>query len=392
MAPKPKLCKMAMKTMAAKPRVAAKAKAAGVTPMKRKMVKKAALSSVAPSSQPGSPPAGQKSPASDAESHLGSHASVGASCSSLGHYSKDIEALGLAVYEVDDSSKCSMCDKAITDTDYVVLSSRGNSVFKKCGMCNRLQSRVQRTLQKRGDLKDRWGVMSRDQRKAFFQQHHSAMGEDLVMQITQTTKHTFSSSQEIGFATKGDWMDDEDLEKLYKDKPEQLMAIKANSKKMLCPLRGVELHEHITYNSLTNDKQASTISRTIAMQQDTSLKAAKKPKSIASGPKAEPGGPPKLSASAIKKLGALLETIGTLSDAIQTQNEKCTEDVPAKFIDHMQLKLTEMMAFKAEIDVVLELGMGKIVELLLGAKTVMSAAQEALVTVSTITASLEAMM
>ena len=69
-----------------------------------------------------------------------------------------------------------------------------------------------------------------------------------------------------------------------------------------------------------------------------------------------------------------------------------SQDVPAKFIDHMQLKLTEMMAFKAEIDVVLELGMGKIVELLLGAKTVMSAAQEALVTVSTITASLEAMM
>jgi hypothetical protein len=323
---------------------------------------------------------------------VGSHSSVGAACSSLGHYSADNEALGLAVYEVDDESKCSMCDKDITDKDYVVQSSRGNSVFKKCGTCNRLQGRVQRTLQKRGDLKDRWGVMSRDQRKAFVQQHHAAMGEDLVMQITQTTKHTFSSSQEIGFATKGDWMDDEDLDELYKDKPEQLMAIKANSKKMLCPFRGVELHEHITYNSVTNDKQASTISRTIAMQQDSSLKAAKKPKALARGPKALPGGPPKLSASAIKKLTALLETIGTLSETINTQKAKCTEDVPAKFIDHMQLKLTEMMAFKAEIDVVLELGMGKIVDIVPAAKTVMSAAQEALVTVSTITASLEAMM
>ncbi len=67
------------------------------------------------------------------------------------------------------------------------MSRSGDKVFKKCGDCNRLQSRVQRTLQKRGDLKDRWGVMSRDQRQQFFKEHHAAMGQDLTMLITQTT-------------------------------------------------------------------------------------------------------------------------------------------------------------------------------------------------------------
>jgi hypothetical protein len=65
--------------------------------------------------------------------------------------------------------------------------------------------------------------------------------------------------------------------------------------------------------------------------------------------------------------------------------------VPNKFIDHMQLKLTEMMAYSAEIDVAIEAGTGKIVEFATGAKTVMKAAQAALVTVSNLTATLESM-
>ncbi len=142
------------------------------------------------------------------------------------------------------SARC--VKKTIGNKDCVVVSRSGDKVFKKCGDCNRLQSRAQRTLQKRGDLKDRWGVMSREQRKQFFLEHHAAMGQNLVLQITQTTQNMYSSSQKIGFATRGDWMDGADLEKVYKDKPDQFDAIMANSKKMLCPFRGVQLVEHIT--------------------------------------------------------------------------------------------------------------------------------------------------
>jgi hypothetical protein len=217
------------------------------------------------------------------------------------------------------------------------------------------------------------------------------MGSDVALRITQSTTHTFSSSQQAGFATKGDWMDTADLEKLYQDKPDQLKSIQDNCKKMQCPLRGVELFQHITYNSMTNDQQKSDISRTITMDQERSLKASKKPKSIVAGPKAEPGGPPKLSVSAIAKLQALKETIGTLGETMKTKGENCADDVPQKFLCHMQLKLAEMTAIGVEIDGCIEIGRGKISELLTVAKTAMKAAQAALVTVSNLTDTLEAM-
>jgi hypothetical protein len=336
-----------------------------------------------------SPPARQQSPASQQEED--EVPATGGASSSSGHFIASGTEQSLVVCEVEDDTKCTMCDKNITDGDYVVLSSYGSNVYKKCGNCNRLQSRVQRSLQKRGDLKDRWGMMSKDERKAFFIQHHASMGQDLVLKITQTTEHSFSSSQETGFAAKGDWMDEIDLDKMYKDKPDQLLAIKANSKKMLCPFRGVDLYEHITYASMSNDTQASKSSRTIDMSQDSSLKATKKIKAISEGPRALPGGPPKLSTAALAKLVAFKGTMNTLNETIKAQIDDCPDEVPKKFIDHLQLKLTEMMAYSAEIDVAIEAGTGKIVEFATGAKTVMKAAQAALITVSNLTFTLQSM-
>jgi hypothetical protein len=366
---------------------AAMPKAKATTPMKRKTGK----SEGSPAGPSDSPPAKQRSPASDAGDHQGASSSGAAASSSSGHFVAPGNDLVLAVYEVDDSTKCTMCEKTIGNKDCVVVSRSGDKVFKKCGDCNRLQGRVQRTLQKRGDLKDRWGVMSREQRKQFFLEHHAAMGQDLVLQITQTTQNMYSSSQKIGFATRGDWMDVADLEKVYKDKPDQFDAIMANSKKMLCPFRGVELVEHITYNSRTDDQQQSMIQRNITMSQESSLKAAKKMKAITSGPKAEPGGPPKLSAAAVAKLGILKETMATLRDTIETKKDSCTDEVPKKFMDHMQLKTAEMMAHSAEIDVVIDAGRGKVSELMAVAKLVMRAAKEALATVTSLTVTLDAM-
>ena len=396
MAPKARLGRMAMKdgkkAIVQKDKKPASPKAKATTPMKKKILKEKcspgqSLLSSFGSSQ--SPPAKQPSPASQQEEDA-ARATEGASSSSS-HFIASGTQQDLVVCEVDDDTKCTMCDKVISDKDYVVLNSWGTNQYKKCGNCNRLQSRVQRSLSKRGDLKDRWGMMNKDQRKAFFIEHHASMGSDLVLKITQTTAHSFSSSQETGFAAKGDWMDEVDLDKMYKDKPEQLVAIKANSKKMLCPFRGVDLYEHITYASMSNDTQASNINRTINMQQDSLLKATKKIKSISAGQKAEPGGPPKLSTAALAKLVAFKETMNTLSETIKTQSDDCPADVPKKFIDHMQLKLTEMIAYSAEIDVAIEAGTGKISEFASGSKAVMKAAQAALVTVSNLTAALKSM-
>jgi hypothetical protein len=396
MAPKPKLGRMAMKTTVPKAKKTAKPKPAATTPMKRQRVVKEKRS-------PGqsvldrfgtsqSPPARQQSPASQQEED--EVPATGSASSSSGHFIASGTQQDLVVCEVEDASKCSMCEKNITDQDFVILNQSGCNVYKKCGNCNRLQGRVQRSLQKRGDLKDRWGMMTKDERKTFFLAHHASMGPDLVLKISQTTAHSFSSSQETGFAAKGDWMDEADLDKMYHDKPEQLVAIKASSKKMLCPFRGVDLYEHITYASMSNDTQASKINRTIHMQQDSVLKATKKNKSIAAGQaqKALPGGPPKLSAAAVAKLVAFKETMNTLSETIKTQSDDdCLADVPKKFIDHMQLKQAEMNAYSAEIDVAIENGTGKISEFASGAKTVMKAAQAALVTVSNLTATLKSM-
>jgi hypothetical protein len=389
MAPKAKLGKMAMKAAVPKAKKIAKTTVAATTPKKKILKEKcSSAQSLLDRFATQSVPAGQPSPANRDEEDE-APAPGGASSSGLVIASGTEQSL--VVHEVEDDTKCNMCDKDITGNDYVVLSSWGSKVYKKCGTCNRLQSRVRRSLQKRGDLKDRWGMMSKDERKAFFIQHHASMGQDLVMNITESTEHSFVRSQETGFATTGDWMDEVDLGEMYKNKPEQLLAIKETSKKMLCPFRGVDLYEHITYASMSKDTEASKMTRNIEMTQDSSLKATKKMKAISEGQRALPGGPPKLSTAALAKLVAFKETMKILSETIKTQNDACHDDVPKKFIDHMQLKLTEMMAYSAEIDVAIEAGTGKIVEFATGAKTVMKAAQAALVTVSNLTATLESM-
>ena len=86
---------------------AAMPKAKATTPMKRKTGK----SEGSPAGPSDSPPAKQRSPASDAEDHQGSSSSGAAASSSSGHFVATGNDLVLAVYEVDDSTKCTMCEK-----------------------------------------------------------------------------------------------------------------------------------------------------------------------------------------------------------------------------------------------------------------------------------------
>jgi hypothetical protein len=77
--------------------------------------------------------------------------------------------------------------------------------------------------------------------------------------ITEKITRTYAalSTSEVG--TNDQWIDAEDLEELYKNKPQQLANIKNNAKRLECQVRGTTLFAVPTYISKKMDMQHESL-------------------------------------------------------------------------------------------------------------------------------------
>jgi len=140
---------------------------------------------------------------------------------------------------------CCNCQKPTSeDTSLIVVrATKKQKEIQRCRKCHNLRARVNRICCKHGDLAEDWSSLSDQSKREFYQQCQDQAGEMLLLRMQETIVDCTRKSSSVTFEGTGKFIDEEDLDKKYKDKPTQLQAIKAHTRTMCCPVRKVKLYE-----------------------------------------------------------------------------------------------------------------------------------------------------
>jgi len=143
----------------------------------------------------------------------------------------------------------------------------------RCAECNSCSARVDRIMAAHGEWSMPQNIKDdtiRDARKLY--------GEDLIGIISCRVTTVQVQGHEVEFVGTGNFMDLEDLEMKYKNKPERLAAIKKNTKTIFDTVSECTLYEDKMYQS-KNINLAST-KRTVENDMQINSKRIKGPKKI----------------------------------------------------------------------------------------------------------------
>jgi hypothetical protein len=256
---------------------------------------------------------------------------------------KDI-AIVLVGDKDGDGMYCMVRDKELnkdTPDIFVIIKKTASSTYAKCKGCRSLSVKVSRALSKRSDLKDQWGTMTKDEKKAFYLANAGAVSLDVPSAISECLRHAYKESISQSFATSGDWIDEIDLKEKFKDKPDQLRSIMANAKQIWCPIRSTTLYEVLNYKSNTLDEKAAEKSRLLQCEQEGHIEAtmnAPRPKGAAKAKSA------RITTAAKAKIEQLLSTAKEICGRMenQTNDEHRRAFLPEKLTATRRLLLHEL--------------------------------------------------
>lgn len=166
--------------------------------------------------------------------------------------------------EDPDVLVCCSCHRATTKDLSIVVVRAASKVNSKdvirCKKCHALRARIDRLVARRGELED-WTSVSEEDKRMFYQECENACGQDLLMRMQEVILQSTKKTSLAQFTTTGVFLDLQDLEKKYKDKPAQLEEIVKNTRKMYCPLKKTTLYEDVSYQSKLADSEERTEER-----------------------------------------------------------------------------------------------------------------------------------
>jgi len=99
-------------------------------------------------------------------------------------------------------------------------------------------------------------------------------GTHLQAAIEEITTHTQSESATNLEEGDIEWLDEDDLKVRYKDKPEQLAAVKRNADTFWHKKREVTLYGDIAYHSKSRVESTTALKRELSIQTNTARKKA----------------------------------------------------------------------------------------------------------------------
>ena len=154
-----------------------------------------------------------------------------------------------------DMLYCCSC-QCPTSPDYSVIVVRANHKtprnIHRCRKCHNLRARIDRVTAKRGELAEDWTAVSETEKQKFFKECSDLAGNELLMKMQETIVHSTAKTSSVKFTGTGTFMDETDLNAKYVGKPEQLEAIKQNTRRLMCPIRRVLLFEDVSFTSTTS--------------------------------------------------------------------------------------------------------------------------------------------
>lgn len=158
--------------------------------------------------------------------------------------------------------KCSTCDQMVLKSECVVVAraSSKSSQVDRCKRCHAARARLDRLLKhhQHANLVSDWRSMSEDERRAFIAESNHLAGADLIAKLSETVTLTKTSTSKTSFSSSGQFKDEAQLEQDYAGRPEIVQNIKANARKILCPVKKIYLYEDVTYSSNRQDEESKT--------------------------------------------------------------------------------------------------------------------------------------
>ena len=136
-----------------------------------------------------------------------------------------VEVAAIDFSSTQKERKCSVCPK-------LFVAKPGAS---RCDLCNSASMRVSRLVGAQSDndeLAVDWELMGENEKKELIVRAHQVFGADLKKLITESIEESWTRTSTTTFAGNGKYLDLTDLRDKYKEKPERLANIEANTQRL----------------------------------------------------------------------------------------------------------------------------------------------------------------
>ena len=118
-------------------------------------------------------------------------------------------------------------------------------------------------------------MTDKDRKVEFMKESHNLAGKELAAKMEICIQETIESKMSVSLVGTGKFMDSPDLQERYKNKPEQLTAVRANSQSFFDGKRNTKLYEDMEYQSSFKAEETSSHKRSRQLSTEATAKKAK---------------------------------------------------------------------------------------------------------------------
>ena len=211
----------------------------------------------------------------------------------------------------------------------------GKSEQMQCEACLGFKNRVQYMARKSPSLRGALKPLSQEERRQWMVTNSKLVGEDLAKMMHQTCVQASLTKQSAEFKVDGQFVDFDEAEKQFKDKPEQWESIKLQAQTHRCPIRGVDMYWIPKFSMTLQTSEVDTEERKRKLESSAKMAAPKKMKN----------------AAAVNVAPAIGEYQGNQPQQAQIQAQKvCLTDANKKRLESCIIRLeTKQMEFTSQM-------------------------------------------
>ena len=151
----------------------------------------------------------------------------------------------------------------------------------QCGDCNGIKNRIQYLTRKTPSLRGALKPLSAEERKDWMVKNGRLVGDDLAKVLHQTCVESNLTRQTAEFKAMGEFVDVDDAEKQFKDKPEQWASVRLHAQTHRCPVRNVMMYWIPKFSLTLANSEIDTEERKRRLESSVKMAAAKKIKPAA---------------------------------------------------------------------------------------------------------------
>ena len=140
----------------------------------------------------------------------------------------------------------------------------------RCRQCNALRIRLYRKASQ--TEKSHFGKLNKPKSEEFYQNHLDKFKADLSIALTTAIKDVVTVSEETGFKGAGHYMDKEDLEEKYKNKPGRAATIMKNCDQYDCEQAECKFFKDLDYTTIDMTGTKRDVTSTTEMEQESKIK------------------------------------------------------------------------------------------------------------------------